>query len=476
MALTVINMNPLELFAAQYMEHYLTAPVADFHREIYKELYESENDLLSLECMRGSGKTTTASVIYSVFNICEGDDEEFQVISRSGGTTGTATKIMAKIKRELETNELLIHDYGIKKGDHWGQDHIQVIRADGKRIDFYSLGKRSSIRGSRGPIIIDDPQNYDDCQSETVVTRDEEWFFTDILPVMLPGQRLIFIYTPIHPLALGCKLKKMEDFKSLSFPAEDPPWSGQSVWPEHYPNEFLAKRHRIMGKIRYGSEYLCIPRVSDNPIIQEEWIRGYDPDTVEFKEIVKIGLYRVTGMDGAESKLDAADYTAIVTLGATAGKNPDIYLLDVKREKWTVPEGAAFLMSTYDRMKQHKTIVESRVSDNKTRTGGDALIVQIRAYEKIHRTYVNLYVVRPILDKVTRALHCQSLIQEGRFFVNFKDKSHVALVNEMIMFDGSGAYHDDQVDATIYAITEIIKWSNGTAQQQITSAIGGNWS
>ena len=475
MALTVINMNPIELFAAQYMSHYLTHPVAKFHRTIYAELYDESNDLLSLECMRGSGKTTIASITYALYLLCEGKDAEFQVISRSGGTTGTATKIMAKVKRELETNQLLLHDYGIKRGESWGQDHIQVIRGDGKVVDFYSLGKRSSIRGSRGTVIIDDPQNYDDCVSETVLTRDEEWLLTDILPVMLPGQRLMFIYTPIHPLALGCKLKKMEDFKSLSFPAEDPVWSGKSVWQEHYPDEFLAKRFRMMGKIRYGSEYLCIARVSDNPTFQEEWIQGYEPDTALFREVENIGLYRVTGMDGAESKADSADYTAIITVGATSGENPDVYLLDVKREKWSVKDGASFLLNTFTEFKQHKTIVESRVKDNKTKTGGDALIVQIRDQERIYKNYVNLYPVRPVSDKVTRALYIQPLIQEGRFFVNFKDPAHVGLVNEMVMFDGKGTFHDDRVDALVYAITDVIDRGKGFVNEEVKSAIGDSW-
>ncbi|MCK5018540.1 MAG: phage terminase large subunit, partial [Candidatus Peribacteraceae bacterium] len=199
------------------------------------------------------------------------------------------------------------------------------------------------------------------------------------------------------------------------------------------------------------------------------------PDTALFREIKNIGLYKVTGMDGAESKQTAADYTTIVTVGATSGPEPNVYLLDVKREKWTTKEGAGFLLSTFEELKQHKTIVESRVKDNKHKTGGDALIVEIREQERIYKKYVNLYPVRPVADKVTRALHIQPLIQDGRFFVNYKDPSHVGLVNEMTMFDGSGTYHDDRVDGLGLAITEIINRAGTVMDGNVTSAIGDNW-
>lgn len=456
MALTAINMNPLELFAAQYMPEYLYDGVADFHREIFRELYDPSSLYMGLECMRGSGKTTIASVIFSTYQCCESKDPEFQVISQTAGSTSTAAKIMAKVTKELETNELLIHDYGIKKGKFWGQDHIQVERGDGHTIDFYSYGKRSSIRGARGMTLIDDPQDHDDCKSETVVERDINWLLSDVIPIMLKDQHLIFIGTPISPVSLMSFIKKLPDFKILSFPAENPVGSGESVWKEHYSNEFLAQKKRILGKIRYDAEYNCKPRVSDNPVFQEEWIQKYDPDTEMFKGVLERGLYRVTAMDGAESKADAADNSAIVTLGATPGVNPDVYLLDVQRGKWTVKEGASRLMSSFDTHQQHRTIVESRVKDNKNRTGGDALIVEIRNLENIDRKFLNLDVIKPFKDKVSRALYCQPLIQNCRFHVNTSNPDHANLVNEMIMFDGQGAFHDDMVDALVYALTDII--------------------
>ena len=71
-----VDANPIELFAMQYCPHYLTERVAPFHRTWYNELNDKSNRYLLLEAIRGSGKTTCASIIYSLFELCEGDGEE----------------------------------------------------------------------------------------------------------------------------------------------------------------------------------------------------------------------------------------------------------------------------------------------------------------------------------------------------------------------------------------------------------------
>lgn len=454
-----IDLNKYELFMATYMSHRLTKSVAAFQREIATVFNNPEATNVVLETTRGGGKTTWVEG-FALHQIAEvaAPGEDMTVVSRSGGSTGTSTKIMKHVKTELEENQPLIYDYGLRRGDNWGQDHIEVIRADGSKINFYSIGKRSSIRGGRGTVLIDDPQNTDDCKSETVIERDLDWFFADLFPVILQDQRLLFIGTPISPLSLLSTLKGMtEDFRILSFPIEDPPYSGESVWPEQYPNDFLAQRLRIMGMDRYAGEYLCDPKVSGNPVFRPEWVRHYDPESVEFKRIRGDGLYVVVGMDCAESKADQADYTAIATLGATFGEKPDVYLLDIRKSRWSCKEGAEQVFLVQEQHQQHKSVVESRVKGTAER-GGDAMIEEIREREKTYGVYVNLYPVRPVKDKVSRALGIQSIVQEGRFHINKHDPAHQKLLQEMTMFTGQGTFPDDQVDAIVHAFAELKEW------------------
>ena len=465
--------NRIELFALEFMHHYWTDPVPGFHREIYHNLDDHSIFRMSIEAARGSGKSTIASVIYPLYEICEGDYDEIQLFSQSGGQAGLSTKWLRKIKAEIIDNTELRNFYGLQPGAGWAQDYIEVIRGDGKKIELFSRGKHSAARGNRGLVFIDDPQDAKDCRSEAVLLADEEWLFSDILPIMLEGQRLLFIGTSISPLSLLSKVQQLPNWKTLKFPAEEPPGSGHSVWPEHWSDEFLQLQREDMGIERYWAEYLCKPRVSGNPVFKPEWFSGYDPKSAQFRKFVDGGaLFTVTGMDTAESKSTKADYTAICTFGATMEKRPRIFCLDVKRQRWSTKEGAEQLLITFDQFKQHKSVVESRCGPDQE----DAMIEEIKDRERIYSKYVNMYPVRPNRDKVTRAMGVQSLFQEGRVHFNLHDKDQQHLISELTMFTGQGEFHDDCVDATVHALREIKDWAKHfTAGAKATSAYEGNW-
>jgi predicted phage terminase large subunit-like protein len=459
-------LNPFEAYVAQYLSHYLYLPVAPFHRQWCDALYNSDDQFLAIEGGRGTAKTTFGSIGFSLFNICESDFDEFQVVSRSGGVTGTARKIMRRVKRELETNELLIADYGIERGEHWGDEYIQVKRADGHIIDFYSMGKRSSIRGARGIVIIDDPQDKADCRSEAILERDEEWLRTDVIPVIIDDQRLIFIGTPISPLSLLSTVKQMPDFRTLSFPIEDPPYSGKSAWPARYSDTELDRRRRLLGEELYAGEYLCDPKVPGNPVFKRPWFREYDRGSEAFERIKRAGLFKVVGGDPADSKSQKANYTAFVTLGATLDRVCDVYVLDVRYDHWSLAERAQQPLRIFELWQQNQTVVESRVKEG----SGDANIERIEEEERIQGKYVNLSWVKQVSDKVSRANEVQHLVQEGRVYLDLGDEKQRHLLKALTMFTGGQNYEDDTVDAFVIALKRIKEWSEqrlaGTEEPQ----------
>lgn len=456
----------IEVFVAQYLEHYLTVDSAEFHHDWYRALDDKSIQYLCIEAGRGAAKTTLASVCFALYEICEGADPsgfmEMQVASRSAGATGTSTKIMQKVKRELETNALIIEDYGIERGKEWGKEHIQVKRGDGMVVDFYCIGKHSSIRGSRGVVLIDDPQNKADCRSETVLAADDEWLLTDVIPVIIQNQRLIFIGTPISPISLLSKVKEMEDFTVLSSPLEDE--NGVPQWPAMYDAEFLAKKRRLLGNDLFAAEYLCRPVVSGNPIFKLEWFPDYDPETVQFERLMCEGFYIVAGWDGAESKRDQADNSAIVVLAATYDKVPAIYCLTCKADHWSTKEGASNIVREYERLKWNRVILETRVKS----PSKDAILEEIEDLERIQGINVNAIPVRPEKDKVTRAMMVQSLCQQGRVHINKNDPAQAALLNELIMFTGDQIFRDDRVDAFVYALDDIKRNFDGRKDEEVS--------
>jgi predicted phage terminase large subunit-like protein len=443
--LTTLDLNPIELFAITYLPHWLKHTVPGFHRKWYADFYNSSVKKLAVEAMRGGAKSTVCKIA-CLYWICEGDQEQYHLISQSGGSTGLSSKWMADIRGELEENKLLIADYGIRRGKAWGIDHIQIIRGDKRKVDFYSRGKHCSIRGTRGNIIIDDPQDIGDCRSETVMSSDEDWFFSDVLPVLIDDQRLIFIGTPISPLSLLSKVKQLPGWKVSSFPIEDE--HGHSVWPQQYPDEVLAEKRAEMGLDRYKAEYLCQPMISGNPVFKREWFKFYETDSHDFKEnVLRQGLFTICSVDPAISLRESADFTAITVVSVLPGGTPRYYVRHVERGHWTMKETTERLFAVFDKFQQHKTLVETVAYQQ-------AIMEEIRERERIYGKYINAYEIKPDKDKLRRAFSVQALFQQGQVFFDATDKEQRGLMDELIMFTGEGTYPDDRVDAIVYALDD----------------------
>jgi predicted phage terminase large subunit-like protein len=115
-------------------------------------------------------------------------------------------------------------------------------------------------------------------------------------------------------------------------------------------------------------------------------------------------------------------------------------------------DSADQLFQIYDKYKQHKSLVESVAYQQ-------AILEEIRERQRIYGVNINPYEVKPDKDKARRAYNVQSLFQENRVFFDLTDRGQRTLLQEMIMFSGkSNTWHDDLVDAMVYALTEIKKW------------------
>lgn len=451
----VTVINPLELFMAQYMPDVFTTDIAPVHRQM-SSLFSNDNETrLAIDAFRGSAKSTYLSRGKLLHCVAESKYKKIYLIARTSGTKGLSTQWMRLLQKDIEENQLLQFDYNLRRGAKWNEDYCQIIRADGSMVEVYAQGKGSSIRGARdlsAIMLFDDLQDVADQQSEAVLYTDELWFVQDVLPIPLPGQRMIMIGQNLSPVSLMARIEVMPSWRYIRFPLEEPVGSGYSVWPSMWSDEWIEGQKKDMGIDAFNAEYNCIPRVSGNPLYRREWFRFYKPDSDFYQEDLRRGFYIVTFIDGAESKRDASHYTAIVTLGAVLDNALKVYVLDVKRAHWTVKEGAAQVLITYNDFKQNKTIAESRVKD------GDALTEEIKSQERMHGSYCNLFCTKPVQDKVTRSCYVQSLVQQGLIYFIEDDPMQQQLMSELVMFTGDQRWHDDMHDSFVGALTELKDW------------------
>ncbi|MFX0194836.1 MAG: hypothetical protein ACFFCW_01845 [Candidatus Hodarchaeota archaeon] len=446
------NLNRFEAFCVDYLSHRWKEKVPPFHRQIRADLNNPAIRYLAIEAFRRAAKSSIIRE-FVIFLACEYLYPDIQWIHRTGGEPKSlAVKNLGWVKQEFENNQLLIHDYGLRKGRSWGQDMIEIVRADGHKVEITSIGKRGNIRGGRGIVVIDDPQNKDDVNSDTILERDQEWLITDVIPVLGKDQRLIFLGTTISPLSLLARFQVMPGVVNRKYPilvdeAGRPDVNGHSVWPEEHPDEDVHDRKMKMGLERFCSEYMCMPMVSGNPAYRQDWIKWYDPKS-EFFLRQADNAYVVATFDGSKSKRKGADEACLLIGFISPEKKPNIFIRKVVFHQGSIPDGVSLLFTNYEIAKFHKAIIEDDCIPTRTQPNNyGTYMLEVNRMQDFFNLHFKTQAVKPKHSKLERARRNQVYFQEGRVHFDYDDAGQQKLVNQLIMFTGDGKYPDDGVDA-----------------------------
>lgn len=445
-------LNKIDLFAAQYLPHLLTEKVADVHRDLTAVLADDSLKRIAIEFFRGGGKTTWANVIYTLYEICNGSYADIQSISASGGATGLSTKVARRIKKELQTNQLLIADYGIKCGK--GTEYFEVKRGDGHTVEVYCRGKGTAIRGSRGLVIIDDPQSWRDCQSAAIMEADYYWLVDDVLPVLMKDQRCVFIGTSISPLSLLSMVKKKKNWTVFEFAIDNPVGSFDSVWPEMFPREFIIAQYEDMGAMSFNAEYRCKPLVSGNPVFREDWIEFYAPEAQRFKDLLQQENYTIMTGDTAMSKKKINDQTAICIATGRCTEKPDLFVRHCEAGKWSTKEGVQVAINLIREFKPDLVWIECACNPPDVDGWLEEFIHQLA----VNNMTVNLDWGHPVESKLHRALGVQGIVQSGRVFFELDNDLQQTLIDDLIVFTGDDKMPDDRVDAIVHNLRCFKDW------------------
>ena len=142
----------------------------------------------------------------------------------------------------------------------------------------------------------------------------------------------------------------------------------------------------------------------------------------------------------------------------------DVYLLDVERSKWEVPdllpEATAFLARHRPRrpstLKVRGVLIEDKAS-------GTGLIQSLRRDEALRD--MPIIPVQRSTDKVSRVNDVLPFIRAGRLFVPESAPWLAAYMGELAAFSPAMTHkHDDQVDVTVDALNEFLQAGGGISQ------------
>lgn len=438
--------SSLYWFAHIYFSRYIHYETADFQRAIYRAL-ESSEPFLEILAFRGSTKSTIATLIYPIWAIIGKQRKRYPVII--GDTFPQARQYLYNTRNELETNELLIADFGPFKAeendDEWQKTTI-VIPKYSARMSAHSSGQ--NIRGlrhlDRRPdlVICDDLENSESVRKKEQRDKLYNWFKADVMNVGDHGTKFIAIGNLLHSDSFMMRLKKeisegRQTGRIIEVAIQDK--DGNPTWTGKFPDKAAleSERRRLNNDRAWIREALLKIVAEDGQPIKDEWIVRCKEMPKEFQP-----TNRGAGVDLAISKKDTADFTSIVPgiAGLLNGK-PKIYI--------SAPINEHFSM--------HETVERLRllaVAQTGIRFFVEKVGYQEAAIETMKLAWLNVDPVQPIGDKLARLQTIARYVQDGT--IEFLDGCE-DLILQMLHFGVEE--HDDLVDAFVYLILGLLKSS-----------------
>lgn len=450
--LDVILDQMLNASCALFAQEILTGPpeppysgrflISDHHEE-WDDLI-SKHDRVCVLAPRDHGKTFFYDFAYPIWKAQQQKNGCGFIFS---ATQDQATRILADIKSEIETNPKLQHLVPSKK-DEWSSTKIKL--SNGHRI--YARGFGTRVRGAHPDwIVVDDGLTDETAYSETVRKKQIDYFLTAITNMIIPGGQIVVVGTPFHAADLYKVLEDNDEYEFKRYKALGS--DGNALWPERYSKKRLERRKREIGSIRFTREFLCEP-ISDEMslfpyyLFQGEQVERFNhvlgmPKNYWEKADVEIFM----GVDFAMSSTVQADFTVVWTAGIDKFGNR--WLIDIQREKGLAYQAQLSLINKVAR--KYEPALVYLEANQCQRIFGDELI---RTTDLPIKQFVT-GVQKHSLDKGVPSLRV--LLENGKFRIPRGDKHSVEMtdiwIEEMHSFtwtDGelkSVAGHDDTVMA-----------------------------
>ncbi len=388
-----------------------------FHNELDDTLSSHLNRKIAIALPRGFGKSTHLAIGYPLWEMAKNHNVRILIVSNTAEISRTS---LSAIKSHIEKNRkyqlwakaIDLKGRGVlpqlrprhKREEHWSADAITIEHEDLQTKDptVSAVGLFGSILSRRADIIIcDDIINQQNSETEEQRNKIKDWVHTTLLPVLVPGGRLIYIGNTWHLDDLMSNMLKDPQFDvrkrvpailheatrqdlweqwaniqlDESMPSEDSKSKASSfydehkaemdigvevLWPDRFPYPDLYMR-RIASSYSFARMFQCDPSIRPNQQFQEKDIERAlqkGKDLVLGNGLPK-GLeidYITSGLDLAISTKPDADDTALLTIGHVRYGNGDIktgdyVILNIQRGKFTPTEVADMVSRHYAAVK-----------------------------------------------------------------------------------------------------------------------------
>jgi len=465
-----LAINSFYWFFHIYLHDYVRFNTAVFQKEIIGIAEDQNLKNAFIVAFRGSAKSTLATLALPLWSIVGKHKKNFIIIISQ--TQSQAKLILSNIRRELETNQLFIKDFGRLSTDptnsEWNSSTI-VLGKSGIRISVYSTGE--SIRGIRhlstrpDLIIGDDLEDLASVKNKDMRNQNFDWFTGEVMPLGDRDTKLIVIGNLLHEDSLMMKIKNgiinnTLDGRFFEYPLVSS--DNHIAWPGKYPTqkEIEDERRKIGNDIAWHREYLLQILPPEDRIIKSEWIRYYDALP---SHIAANCVGFIISLDPAISQKHTADKTAILVGVIYKSANFHyLYITDIYNLQADFPTTKDLVekLSSTVNPKYRTTILVEQV-------GYQEALIQALQKEGYPAVGINPHGG----DKRARLHISSSYVKNGNIF--FPRYGSSELVNQLVNF-GVERY-DDLVDAFTMMVNQVFGTKNNLLSDQGPVVVKANF-
>lgn len=332
----------------------------------------------------------------------------------------------------------------------WG-DRFELEKEGEEKITNNKTGSKfaSSVKGvgtgERGDrVIIDDPHNVHQSESDVVRTDTLRWFRETLTDRVNNWEEsaIVIIMQRVHQQDISglitskgwpyCHMMVPMEYESNrpvinSLGWEDPRTEeGDLAWPERFSPAMVAGIEMEKGQFAYAGQYQQRPSPRGGGIIQRGWWQPYTPQTCylfgQTWPLLPRCSFAVLSLDTAQTEKKQNDPTGAVLLGVTRREDNGaraIILMWAWAKRLELPDLVREIEKTCHDYHVHKVIIEDKSNGHsvasmlRTRTSN---ISARMAYGKDvirERSDFGVQIVSQDGDKVARMISTQPLFESG---------------------------------------------------------------
>lgn len=429
-----------------YRERYLAAPTDStpppFHHR-WSTILLNGTDHYAAEGFRESGKDQIvfqANLLHALTYPLP--DRRYIVIIAA--TQTLASNKLRDVTRQFQGKDKAALRLDVEKIVEDSGNAFQVRYNDGMQVRIEAYGKGASIRGlvwgtfRPDILVLNDLQDKEDMDSETILEKDWDWFLSDCM--FLGNSTRIFLIG--NNLGQSCIIERVFDSaRELGFTAEKFPAlindRTEAAWPERFPVEMLlAERAGFasMGKVDiWERERMCLAMAEESRPLKAEDLQYYDEYSLDLT-----GAAIITMVDPAISEKKDADPTVIMTVAI-------------------FPDGRWCILDC-DRARRNPTEQIDAIFRAVSRFGPQSVGIETVAYQESLAHFIEVeQKKRGIFFSVVRVktrknkewkirTRLQPLLRPGNLYLPKHASWVQGFIDELRVFPSGGCEHDDMLD------------------------------